>query len=105
MRIWQRTTMGLTAFALASWLSTEVFAFTRGWHPGLGAPLTQAGAWPIYLPFDIWSWAWQWGAHAPDAFRGAAWTFALVFGGLVVAMLWPRPLPKPHAQWATRRSL
>jgi hypothetical protein len=97
--------MLLTAFVLASFCATEVFAYARGFHPWLGQPLTHAGSWPIYMPLDIWQWAWQWGWQAPGAFRGAAWSFALVFGGLLGAMLCPRGQRRPQAQWATRRSL
>jgi type IV secretion system protein VirD4 len=105
MIVWKRIFMLLFAFTLASFLATEVFAWTRGFHHGLGAPWFSAGVWPIYPPLTGWQWLWAWGWQAPEAFRSAGIVFGVVFGGLMLAMLRPRPAQKPQAQWATRRSL
>ncbi len=93
------------ALLIASFLATEVFAWTRGWHPWLGQPLFHAGMWPVYYPLDIWRWAWAWVWKSPEAFRSAGIVFGLVFSGLLAATLWPKPTGKPQAQWATRRTL
>jgi hypothetical protein len=95
----------LGAFLLASFLATEVFAWTRGFHPWLGAPLTHAGVWPVYHPLAVWQWVWWWGWSAPGAFREAGMAFGVVFVGLMTAALWPKPSGKPQARWATRRDL
>jgi hypothetical protein len=101
----QRTVQTLGAWLLASFLATEVFAWTRGWHPWLGQPLFHAGVWPVYHPVAIWRWLWAWGWNAPGAFREAVMAFAVVFGGLIIAAFWPKPPGKPQAQWSNRRNL
>src|SRR6266545_2716364 len=63
MRV-QRTMQTLGAWLLASCLATEVFAWTRGFHPWLGQPLLHAGVWPVYHPLTIWRWLWAWGWRA-----------------------------------------
>lgn len=105
MIIWTRISMLLLAFVLASFLATEVFAWTRGFHAALGVPWFAAGVWPIYQPLTGWQWLWAWGWQAPEAFRGAGIVFGVVFGGLALITLRPKPAQKPQAQWATRRSL
>src|SRR6266496_268465 len=101
----KRSSQVLGALLLASFLATEVFAWTRGFHPWLGAPLTYAGVWPVYHPLTIWHWAWAWGWNAPGAFREAGIAFAMVFGSFMVAAFWPKPPGKPQAQWSNRRHL
>src|SRR5207244_9572750 len=90
----------LGALLMASFLATEIFAWTRGFHPWLGAPLTHAGVWPVYHPWAIWRWVWAWGWSTPIAFREAGIAFAVIFGGLMTAALWPTPPEKPQARWA-----
>jgi hypothetical protein len=104
MRV-QRIVHIMGAWLMASFLATEVFAWTRGFHPGLGAPLMHAGVWPVYHPLTIWRWLWAWGWSAPGAFREAGIAFAIVFLGLMIAAYWPKPPGKPQAQWSNRRNL
>jgi hypothetical protein len=105
MSFWGRTLQLSLLFVLASFAASEVFAWTRGFHPWLGRPLTHLGVWPLYHPWEFWRWLWAWGWQSPAAFRSAGIVFGVVFGGLLGAMLWPKPTGKPQAQWATRRSL
>ena len=106
MIIWKRTTLLLTAFACASWLATEWFAWTRGFHSALGVPVTHAGIWPVHAPWMIYRWAWAWGWSTPGAFTSSAWVFGLVFGFLAMAtLLRPQTTQRPQARWATRRYL
>jgi hypothetical protein len=74
---------------LGVWAATQWAAAMLGYQPELGAPFVIIGHLPIYLPWSIFPWWYQFDAYAPHVFdkagtlaatsgmRGGDWRLAL----------------------------
>jgi type IV secretion system protein VirD4 len=56
---------------LGVWAATQWCAHMLGYQPPLGEPWFVAGVWPIYKPWKLFEWWFQFDAYAPEVFDRA----------------------------------
>ncbi len=69
---------------LGLWLATEFIAARFGFSVRLGPPCFELGGLPLYAPWRMFPWWWEYGAYAPQVFDDAG---AIAAAGGVLAFI------------------
>ena len=69
---------------LGLWLATEFIAARFGFSVRLGPPCFELGGLPLYAPWRMFLWWWEYGAYAPQVFDDAG---AIAAAGGVLAFI------------------
>ena len=74
----------ISVVILGLWLATEFLAFRFGFSVRLGPPWCDLGGLPLYAPWRMLLWWWEYGADAPQLFDEAG---TIAAGGGVLAFV------------------
>ncbi|EKF39858.1 conjugal transfer coupling protein TraG [Nitratireductor indicus C115] len=109
-----QVTVVFAIVVLGVWAATQWCAEMLGYQEQLGSPWFVAAGWPIYKPWKLFVWWFQFGAYAPEVFdRAGMLAGASGFMGCAAAIagsLWrarQRGLVTTYgsSRWATRREI
>ena len=74
----------ISAMLAGLWSATYYAAFTFYFAPELGEPWCVLAGYPLYAPWRILFWDFQYGVHAPETFRTASY---FTYGGTLLGIL------------------
>ncbi|NGO54537.1 conjugal transfer protein TraG [Allomesorhizobium camelthorni] len=103
-----------TIVVLGVWTATQWCAHMLGYQPHLGLPWFVANGWPIYQPWNLFVWWFQFEAYAPEVFdkagmlaaaSGLMGCAAAVAGSLWRARQGGLVTTYGSSRWATKREI